>query len=69
MTENTNLWSFVRIARLRRICQEIDPFASLTKEQLEELEELGIPYGGDPFELTNRLILEVESALESGQCQ
>ncbi len=53
-----------RIEVLRSLCQEIDPYAPLNSEVREQLEELGIDAGEDPFALTNRLILMMENALE-----
>ena len=53
-----------RIQVLRSLCQEIDPYTPLKSEVREQLKELGIDDGEDPFALTNRLLLLMEDALE-----
>lgn len=64
MSEHNRLWLEIKIAKLRRLCKEVDPFGQISPELLEELEDLDMPFQGDPFKLTNQLIYQMENALE-----
>lgn len=49
---------------LKKLCHEIDPYSSLTNEQINLLKGLEIVQFDDPFLLTNQLLLLTEDTLE-----
>lgn len=53
-----------RAQLLRELCENLDPYAPLTKEERDLLESLGVYNYEDPFQLTNELIMKMEDTLE-----
>jgi len=53
-----------RAQTLRRLCEDLDPYSPMTKEDLDLLESLGVYGHNDPFQLTNELIMKMEDTLE-----
>ena len=53
-----------RAQTLRRLCEDLDPYSPLTKEEKGLLESLGVFDYNDPFQLTNELIMRMEDTLE-----
>ena len=53
-----------RAQTLRRLCEDLDPYSPMTKEDLDLLESLGVYSHHDPFQLTNELIMKMEDTLE-----
>lgn len=53
-----------RAQTLRRLCEDLDPYSPLSKEEQELLESLGVYSYNDPFQLTNELIMKMEDTLE-----
>lgn len=53
-----------RAQTLRRLCEDLDPYSPMTKEDLDTLESLGVYSHNDPFQLTNELIMKMEDTLE-----
>lgn len=52
-----------KIGELKKLCGELDPFSKISKSHRKLLSKYGLNEISDPFELSNRLILLVESAL------
>lgn len=53
-----------RAQLLRQLCEDLDPYSPLTKEERDLLESLGVYNYNDPFQLTNELIMRMEDTLE-----
>jgi len=49
---------------LRELCENLDPYSPLTREDKDLLESLGVYSHEDPFQLTNELIMKMEDTLE-----
>ena len=53
-----------KVALLRSLCDRINPYAPLSPKVQKQLKSLGVTPEGDPFALTNQLLLLMEEALE-----
>ncbi len=53
-----------KAAVLKKLCQELDPYAPLGARQKKKLASLGVNNLDDPFQITNQLLLLLEDALE-----
>jgi hypothetical protein len=53
-----------KIEELKKICQEIDPYQSLTLDMKNRLIDAGVEDLSNPFYITNKLILLLEDAME-----
>lgn len=53
-----------KIANLRKICDEINPYEPLNISMQERLLEVDIHDFSDPFKITNALIKNLEDAME-----
>lgn len=53
-----------KIAALRKICDEINPYEPLNINMQERLMEIEIHDFSDPFKITNALIKNLEDAME-----
>lgn len=53
-----------RAQLLRELCENLDPYSPLTREERNLLESLGVYDYEDPFQLTNELIMRMEDTLE-----
>ncbi len=51
------------IEELSSICQKLDPFAPIDFKMKKELQKWGLDQEDDPFVITNKLILKLETAL------
>jgi hypothetical protein len=49
---------------LSRICQELDPYNPIPVPLSKELDLLGIKEQKDPFYITNRLLFNMENAID-----
>ncbi|WP_127714496.1 hypothetical protein [Halobacteriovorax sp. HLS] len=54
----------ILIAKLKQICQDIDPYTELSLSMKESLIDVGIEEFHDPFALTNQLLFMTENAIE-----
>jgi hypothetical protein len=52
------------LALLRKLAQNLDPFAPIGKKEIRELKKAGIEAGLDPFAITNQLLKKLEDGLE-----
>lgn len=53
-----------RLALLKELAQEIDPFRPLEPSDKQKLKKAGINHFDDPFSLTNQLLKKLEDGLE-----
>jgi hypothetical protein len=52
-----------KVTALKKLANEMDPYGDLSLKHRRSLEKFGIVDHGDPFAITNRLLLLLEDSL------
>lgn len=53
-----------KIAKLNKICDEVNPYQELSEEMKNQLRELGILEFSNPFHITNTLVMILEDTID-----